>query len=262
MREIRERLAWLRRPGKAQMRVVQRAVAEVRRGEFAADSVPDVERIEKRRAELEQSGKTIVLFRSEYSGDPADAETSETLNVREACWASVSPSWGALLYALTREVRPAWALELGTNLGISTAYIAAGLSANGAGMLVSGDASRERLSLAVETLQKTGVADRVHLVHGRFQQTLPAMLDQLGAVDFVLIDGHHGEEATIEYFESIAERLTPAAIVVLDDIRWSDGMTRAWRAISERSDVGVAIDLQTMGIIVQGHGRRKLTLEL
>src|SRR5206468_2352074 len=90
-------------PRRGSLRAVERAVASVRDG-LADAGFPHLERIERRRAALEASHETILLPRFEYSGDPADASVVETLEVRDACFASVSPRWGALLYALVREL--------------------------------------------------------------------------------------------------------------------------------------------------------------
>ena len=68
--------------------------------------------------------------------------------------------------------------------------------------------------------------------------------------------------ATIGYVDAISKASIEEAVIVLDDIRWSDGMTRAWEFVGERTDVGFAIDLETMGILIRRNGRRKLSLTL
>jgi predicted O-methyltransferase YrrM len=106
------------------------------------------------------------------------------------------------------------------------------------------------------------LSNRVHLVHGRFHDTLPHMLERLGRVEFAFVDGHHDEQATVQYVDTIAGAATEDAVFVIDDIRWSDGMTRAWHVIGSRPDVGAVIDLEAMGIVVRGWERRELALTL
>ena len=63
-------------------------------------------------------------------------ETTRT--VRSLCRDAVPPHEGRLLYHLIRQFRPTRCLELGTSLGLSTAYIAAALTmAGGTGRLVT-----------------------------------------------------------------------------------------------------------------------------
>lgn len=47
-------------------------------------------------------------------------------SLSRACRASIPPIWAELLYRIARDTAPRVLLELGTNLGISSAYLAAG----------------------------------------------------------------------------------------------------------------------------------------
>lgn len=58
---------------------------------------------------------------------PYDGERS----VGDACKASRPPQPSLFMYLLIREFAPSRVVELGTNLGISSAYQAAALQANG-----------------------------------------------------------------------------------------------------------------------------------
>jgi len=68
------------------------------------------------------------------------------------------------------------------------------------------------------------------------------------SVDYVFIDGHHNEQATINYFELLLPHLSPGATVVFDDISWSKGMKRSWEKICRHSAVAFAVDLKMLGI--------------
>ncbi|MBW2289529.1 MAG: class I SAM-dependent methyltransferase [Deltaproteobacteria bacterium] len=150
--------------------------------------------------------------------------------------------------AITRSLT---AEELGTALGISGAYQAAALRLNGLGTLTCLDGSAELCRIAKRNWQELGL-DNVDTVVGPFEVTLDAQLEDKGPVDYVFIDGHHDRQATIDYFERIAPRLAREDLLVFDDIRWSEGMQLAWKAIERDPRVKVSMDFGTLGVCVMG----------
>jgi predicted O-methyltransferase YrrM len=152
-----------------------------------------------------------------------------------------------VLFKLVRESRPRLCLELGTNMGISAAYQASALRLNGDGELLTIEGSASRAELARRHLAGLGLTN-VRVTTGRFDDVLPVILDESGPVDFAFIDGHHDEAATRRYFDLIVSAATPSALVVLDDISWSDGMKRAWGALHSDSRVALSVDLRVIGL--------------
>jgi predicted O-methyltransferase YrrM len=209
------------------------------------------DRIEERRTQLAGSTAALVTPRSEWSGSPQDERVAREV-LGEVCrTASKSRRWCALLFRLLRELRPDRALELGTCVGISAAYQGAALELNRKGELVTLEASRARLDMALEGFVCLGLT-RVDGWHGRFQQTLMPTLEHLGVVDYALVDGHHDEQATLGYWGQIAPQLADPAIVVFDDIAWSRGMADAWDAITADARVKLAVDMEVIGFCVVG----------
>jgi hypothetical protein len=51
------------------------------------------------------------------------------------------------------------------------------------------------------------------------------------------VDGHHEEAATLHYVAAISPHLSPAALIILDDIYLYEGMWRAWQALSSAAHV-------------------------
>jgi hypothetical protein len=117
-------------------------------------------------------------------------------------------------------------------------------------------------ALRERTDEPSRVLARVETRHGRFEDTLGPALEELGEVALAFVDGHHDEGATIAYWERIAPRLARPALVVFDDIRWSDGMTRAWRAIAADARVELALDLRALGVCVVGAGGEAQEIEV
>jgi len=156
------------------------------------------------------------------------------------------------MFKLIRELQPEMCLELGTCLGISASFQSTALQLNGHGRLTTLEASSSRVALARQNLDRLGV-ENVEIVQGWFTDTLPGVLESVPPIEFAFVDGHHDEHATQDYFHRIAPHTVPGrTIMVFDDIAWSDGMSRAWRAIANDPYVRVAVDLFKIGVCLIG----------
>lgn len=170
--------------------------------------------------------------------------------VGKACrTGSVPYKRGFLLFKLIREFRPSVCLELGTALGISAAYQAAALELNHHGRIVTLEGAESLALLAGENFEMLGL-ERVDVVVGRFQDTLQDVLHDNAPIDFVFVDGHHDENATVSYFRQILPHLSDGAVLVFDDIDWSRGMERAWNTIQKDRNLRVSVDLFSCGICI------------
>jgi predicted O-methyltransferase YrrM len=138
---------------------------------------------------------------------------------------------------------------MGTAVGISAAYQTAALRLNGHGALVTLEGATSLAEIARNNFQQLGL-DTVEVVVGRFHDTLPVVLTNRRPVDYVFVDGHHDDQTTLAYFEHILPFLAETALLVFDDIAWSEGMKRAWATIARDKRVGVAVDLGAVGLCV------------
>lgn len=220
--------------------------------------------IEKVRADVSESREIITV--TDYgAGSPDDVfsvrkmyeGTAAREVVGEACRNYSKPQlWATVLFHFIRKFRPTACVELGTCLGVSAAYQAAALELNGRGQLVTLEGSPNFAEIAGRNLNALSLRHRVSIVVGRFQDTLDTVLNEFGKVDYVFIDGHHDERATIGYFQNVMSYLSYPGVVVFDDIAWSSGMRRAWRHIRDDPRVTVSLDLSGMGICLVGAGIR------
>lgn len=85
---------------------------------------------------------------------------------------------------------------------------------------------------------------------GEFGATLPLAIRDNEPIDFAFVDGNHDEFATIAYAEQLHPHLAGEATIIFDDIRWSDGMTRAWQQLANDPRYALTVDLGTVGIAV------------
>lgn len=157
--------------------------------------------------------------------------------------ASVDRRIGALLALLADATGARAALELGSCVGVGTAYLAA----PAVDRVISIEASPERAAIARETAG--AVSDRVEVVVGRFDDVLSRVLADLpDGLDLAWVDGHHRRDATLRYFAAIEAKLNDGAVVAFDDIRYSGEMEEAWAALRGAERFSDTIDLGPVGI--------------
>ncbi|WP_420456436.1 class I SAM-dependent methyltransferase [Rubrivirga sp.] len=156
--------------------------------------------------------------------------------------AATGPAWGRFLFGLARGLRPRRVLELGTNLGVGAAHLAAALALNEAeggpaGRLVTLEGAPALAALAAGHLERLGhrVGDdgRVRIGVGPFAETLPEVAAP-EAWDLVFVDGHHQADAALGYLDTIRPHLAGGALVVLDDVEPGRPVRRAYRALRDR----------------------------
>jgi predicted O-methyltransferase YrrM len=124
----------------------------------------------------------------------------------------VAPEVGRLLYALVRASRPETVVEFGTSFGISTIHLAAAVTDNGTGRVVTTELSERKAAAARANLEQAGLAGVVTLLEGDARETLA---DVAGPVGLVLLDGW--KDLYLPVVRLLQPQLTPGALVVADD---------------------------------------------
>ncbi|TAF66292.1 MAG: class I SAM-dependent methyltransferase [Cytophagales bacterium] len=155
------------------------------------------------------------------------------------------PAFGQLMYRLVAYFNPYYVVELGTNLGFTTAYLAKALKE---GELFSLEGCAATQAEARKNLEHWQL-DRVHLLLGNIDDTFPKLIEELPQIDFLLIDANHSYEATWRYFEWSLSKIHENSVLVIADIYWSEGMQRAWAEISKHVEVSLSVDLYEVGIL-------------
>lgn len=172
------------------------------------------------------------------------------MSVAECSRASKDDLWGLLLFMLVREFGCARGLELGTNLGVSASYQAAAMQLNGGGTLTTCEGAPQLAELSRRNIAGLGL-DNARVVTGKFTDTLPEICERDGPFDYVFIDGHHDEAATLAYFRQILPHTEPGALFVFDDIEWSAGMRSAWNSLERDPSFARAVGLHQLGICLR-----------
>ena len=156
-----------------------------------------------------------------------------------------SPKYAQLLFRIVNYYQPQYILELGTSLGISTAYMA---TANPSAHIITIEGADDIAHKANENFDKLHM-QHIHLINGNFDRELKPVLHSIPKVDLAFVDGNHRREPTIHYFEEIISRCRPESILVFDDIHWSEEMEEAWAFIKQHQVVTCTVDLFFVGLV-------------
>jgi predicted O-methyltransferase YrrM len=215
-------------------------------------STPDAQSIERIEAERRR-----LLDRDDLLVDGSLGEGclhDRGVRVCDACAVSKAQKPALMLYWLVRALEPQRVLELGTNVGVSSSYLATALEANSkTGRLMTLEVSQYRQRLASEVHANLGL-DNVSYSVGLFADRLAEAMDEMGEIDLAFIDGHHSYQPTLDYFDAIFKHSAEDAVFVFDDIRWSPGMKQAWSEIRSDERLGLVVDFHSVGVCVRRRG--------
>ena len=139
--------------------------------------------------------------------------------------------YAQLLYRLSTYFQVKTVFDLGTSLGLTTAYLAKAV-ANQGGQVITFEGCPNTAKLAKETLHKLECPN----------------VTQIEQLDLVFFDANHRYEPTIQYFTTCLDKSHNNSVFIFDDIHWSPEMEHAWREIREHPLVTVTIDLFGVGL--------------
>ena len=153
--------------------------------------------------------------------------------------------YGQLIYRLCHYFQPRQVVELGTSLGLTTAYLAKGFPES---RVITIEGAPEIAAVARQNFRDLKLKN-TRILEGNFDDILPKLMEELESVDLVFIDGNHREQATLNYLLMLLEKTNPSSILIFDDIHWSAEMEEAWETIKGHPAVKITIDLFFMGFV-------------
>ena len=142
----------------------------------------------------------------------ADASAAELSDALQDAYIPISAEAGKLLYAVIRASRPETVVEFGTSFGISTIYLAAAVTDNGAGHVLTTELSSKKVKAAGANLREAGVEGAVTILEGDALETLA---DVPAPVGVVLLDGW--KDLCLPVLRLLEPKLAPGALVAADD---------------------------------------------
>ena len=212
----------------------------------------DFEAIEAVRRRLEGQKNETVQILDLGAGSKSGSATERT--VAQIARKSLKSSyWGRLFYNMIRYYNCENILELGTSLGVTTAYLA---KAGKSGIVYSLEGCPGFIEIARQNFTRLNLKN-VLTSEGNIDITLYKTLQQIGWLDFAFFDANHRYEPTKRYFEICMKKVKPHSIFIFDDIHWSEEMEKAWDEIRNDERVRISIDLFEIGIVFFKEGVEK-----
>lgn len=206
-------------------------------------NIPDINKIEILRKKLKKDNRILKI---KDLGAGSTFSKSKERSVKSIAKSALSPKWQCeVLYNIINQTLPQTIVEIGTSLGISTAYLAKG---NIHSTVHTMEGAESIATVAMENFASLNLRN-VKLIYGNFDNSLPVILKQLKKVDFAFIDGNHKKSATLNYFNQILNKSDKDTLLVFDDIHWSRKMTEAWEEIKSHNSVTASLDFYSFGII-------------
>jgi predicted O-methyltransferase YrrM len=142
----------------------------------------------------------------------ADASAAERADALQDAYIPISADAGNLLYALIRASRPETVVEFGMSFGISTIYLAAAVTDNGTGRVVTTELSSKKVAAAGANLREAGVDAAVTILEGDALETLAGVP---GPVGLALLDGW--KDLCLPVLRLLEPKLAPGALIAGDD---------------------------------------------
>jgi predicted O-methyltransferase YrrM len=128
---------------------------------------------------------------------------------------NVAPNQGKLLMLLAKAMGARMILEIGTLGGYSTIWLARALPPDG--RLITLEANPDCAKVARANIERAGLADKVDVIVGRAQETLPRLAAEgAGPFDLIFIDAD--KPSTPEYFEWAVKLARKGSLIVVDNV--------------------------------------------
>jgi predicted O-methyltransferase YrrM len=149
-----------------------------------------------------------------------------------------------LIYRLANYFSFSRLIELGSSMGIDTAYLAKAVP-QAKIMSIGHDAYTA--SITSENLTKQAIKN-VELLMGNSRRVLSRAIADLSSVDFLLINRGNRKDVMLDCFDLCLPKLKETSVVVVDAIYQNKEMKAYWQQIKAHPQVTVTLDLFQMGL--------------
>ena len=139
--------------------------------------------------------------------------------------------------------RPLEIIELGTSLGVTTAYLASVDSRN---RVMTFEGSSSIASIARNQWYLLGLKN-IECIEGRIEDTL--YNNARARIDLAYVDANHTYQATMGYVHFLLDRMSEMGMIVIDDIHYTREMYRAWEELKQDERVTSSMDLYYVGLL-------------
>ncbi len=213
---------------------------------YLSDDLPQAELQKNFRNALNQDNELV----SEEVGAGSSSLSKNTI-AKAIKLSSSSYRKSSFIAKIAQAVQSKTIIELGTNLGMTTTTLS---YYNPFANVHTVEANDQLLRKAKAFFINSGI-DKIHTYNKYFQDFLNTDFGNIYP-DFILIDGDHSYQSTMDYFKLIKQKRIAQLCLVFDDIRWSKGMLMAWNKISSDTDASVVVDFHNLGVVLYSPNSR------
>lgn len=204
-----------------------------------------------RRKLLSSKEKVVVKDYGTGKGGPLPLPYVTRTSPKSAREAQLLMRMAVLLHA--QEI-----VELGTSVGLTTAYLA---SASSNAHVTTFEGAPELAKIAEGNWAKLGLKN-IRCICGPLDDTLYNNYAPTREVDLAFLDANHRGEPTLRYFKHLLRYAGEKSIFVVDDIHQSPDMLAAWRTICAMPEVTATFDLFSMGMVFFDKNLEKKTYKI
>ncbi|MEA2348359.1 MAG: hypothetical protein QOG62_2146 [Thermoleophilaceae bacterium] len=154
---------------------------------------------------------------------------------------------GRMLAAAARIMRTTQAIELGTGYGMASVFLSSALGPDNG--VVTVEISWPQVDVARRVLAEAG-CDNVQLIAGAASGTVEEVKAVVSQADLMFHDAEHSAAAYVDDFAAFEPVLAPGALVIYDDIAWSNPRTpssdlpyEGWLKVASHARVRRAVEL-------------------
>ena len=152
-----------------------------------------------------------------YRSDPiVDQLEKETLSLGSVAQMQIAKEQGQFLEIITKISRSTNCLEIGRFTGLSTLFIARGLSPKG--KIITIDNSEEFLGLAEKYWVLDNVNSKIESIIGEGVDVMQSMIDRQKIYDLIFIDADKNNYPN--YYELGLKLIPSNGIIIIDNMLW------------------------------------------
>lgn len=215
-------------------------VSGIFRNKSASDVVCSIELIRKK---LEHNNRLITV--NDLGTGLAKGMKRERKVSDIAKRSAIPQRYGRLLLNLSEAFAGNSVIELGTSLGISTMYLAAGAPGS---IVYTIEGCPECSAIATGNFSSSGFSN-IKPLTGSFEEHLSSLTRENINPGLIFIDGNHSREPVLRYFNELLQISSSDTVFVFDDIHSSAEMGEAWDTIKNDKRVTASVDIFRMGLV-------------
>ncbi len=136
-------------------------------------------------------------------------------------------------------------IELGTSLGISSAYLAS-TSQKAQVYTIDHDAALQQIAKVSHNILEL---ENITYISGDFKDCLSKELENLKSIDLIYFDGDNNADEIIKLFNTALPYASDKTVFIFHNIHWSKNMYQAWQNIYSHNNITASFELYDMGII-------------